>query len=377
MTAASCLVLLWAIAAALPAEAGVAWRTGSALEAELQEPIDLALSEAPLRKALGDLSLRRRLAVFIDRRIDPGRLLKVDIRDMPLEKALRQIAQNHGLGLTFLGPVAYFGPPQAAARLRTVVELRREELRRLPGRLGKKFLRAQPVRWPDFATPRDLLTKLAAENDLTIVGLEQIPHDLWAAADLPPLSLTERLTLILGQFDYTFSAEHAGGRIRLVPLPDDVALLRSYAPPGDPQQTAKRWAARVPGAKIQVQESWILVRGLLEEQEQIAALAHPGAAKTAAARPPRSTQPRVAEKRFTVPKSRGRLEFLLQEYAKRLGVEVRIDREALQRAGVSLDQVVSFSVTEATVEELFQAIAAAAHCTCRRVGDVIEVSAAR
>jgi hypothetical protein len=377
MTAAACLVLLLALPTASAAGAGVSWRTGPALDAELQSPIDLSLSEAPLRKALCDLSLRWRVAIYIDRRIDPGRLLKVDVRDLPLEDALRQIAQTHRLGLTFLGPVAYFGPPQAAARMRTVVELRREELRRLPGRAAKKFLRAEPIRWGDFATPRDLLTQMAAENELTIVGLEQIPHDLWAAADLPPLTLVERLTLVLGQFDYTFSAEHAGQRVRLLPLGDNVALLRSYASPGDPQQTAKRWAARVPGAKIQVQESWILVRGLLEEQEQIAALAHPAAAKPAAARGARTARPRAEEKRFTVPKSRGRLEFLLQEYAKRLGVELRIDREALQRAGVSLDQVVSFSVTEATVDELFQAIAAAAHCTCRRVGEAIEISAAR
>jgi hypothetical protein len=376
MTAASCLVLLLAFPAALPAGAGV-WRTGAAMETELQEPIDLALSEAPLRKALGDLSLRRRVAVFVDRRVDPDRLLNVDVRDMPLEKALRQIAQSHGLGLTFLGPVAYFGPPQTTARLRTIVELRREELRRLPGRAAKKFLRAEPLRWPDFATPRDLLTQLATANELTIVGLERIPHDLWAAADLPPLSLTEQLTLLLGQFDLTFSVEHAGQRIRLAPLPDDLALLRSYPAPGDPRQTADRWAAQVPGAKIQVQESWILVRGLLEEQEQISALAHPAPPKPAAARPTRAARTQVEEKRFTVPKSRGRLEFLLQEYAKRLGVQVKIDREALQRAGISLDQVVSFSVTDATLDELFQAIAASAHCSSRRAGNVIEVSPAR
>jgi hypothetical protein len=375
MTAASCLLLLLALPTA---PTGAAWRTGAVLEAELEQPIDLALSEAPLRKTLDDLSLRRHLAVFIDRRVDPGRLLNVEVRDVPLDKALRQIAQTHGLGLTFLGPVAYFGPPQAAAHLRTIVELRRDELRRWPGRVGKKFLRAQGFRWPDFATPRDLLSQLAAENELTIVNLEQIPHDLWAAADLPPLSLTERLTLVLVQFDCTFSLDRAGQRLRLVPLPDDVTLLRSYAAPGDPQRTVERWSARVPGAKFAVKDSWILVRGLLEEQEQVAALAHPSAlAKPAAARPPRATRSRPEEKRFTVPKARARLEVLLEQYAKLLGVQLKIDREGLRRAGVSLDQVVSFSVTDATVDELFQAIAEAAHCTCRRSGDVIEISAAK
>jgi hypothetical protein len=375
MTAVGWLILVLAFSAAPPA-GGEAWLTGAALEQGLQEPIDLSLSEAPLRKALGDLSLRRHVAVFIDRRVDPDRWLKLDVRDTPLEKALRQIAQSHGLGLTFLGPVAYFGPPQPTAQLRTIVELRREELRKWPARVMQKFLRSRPTRWPDFATPRDLVAQLAAENGLTIEGLEQIPHDLWAAADLPPLSLIERLTLLLGQFDRTFAVEPPGDRLQLLPLGDDVALVRSYLVSGDPQRTADRWLSVVPGAKIKVVGSRILVRGTIETQEQIAALVRPASSKTATPRPPRSSRSRAEEKRFTVPNARGRLEFLLEEYAKRLGVQLKIDREAFTRAGISLDQIVSFSVTDATIDELFQAIAASAHCTCHRAGSVIEVSPA-
>jgi hypothetical protein len=375
MTAASCLLLVLAIPAAPQAGLSSTWLTGTALQKELQEPRDLALSEAPLRQALRELSLQRHVAVFIDRRIDPDRRLKLEIRDTPLGKALGELAKAHGLGLTFLGPVAYFGPLPATARLRTVVELCRDEVHKRPLFVSQKFLRARPIRWNDFDTPRELLAQLAAENNLTVVGLDQIPHDLWAAADLPPLSLIERLTLLVGQFDLTFTVEGAGDRIRLLPVPNDVALVRSYFVPGDPQQTAAGWSALVPGAKIKIVGSRIVVRGSVEAHEQIAALVHPAPSpKTAAARPARASRPHVEEKRFTVPKSRGRLEFLLTEYAKRLNVQLKIDRDALQRAGISLDQMVSFSVQDATLDDLFRAIAAPAGCACRHTGNIIEIT---
>ena len=40
-----------------------------------------------------------------------------------------------------------------------------------------------------LAEPRGLLRELIAETELEAVGLEQVPHDLWAAADLPALRL--------------------------------------------------------------------------------------------------------------------------------------------------------------------------------------------
>jgi hypothetical protein len=51
-----------------------------------------------------------------------------------------------------------------------------------------------------------------------------------------------------------------------------------------------------------------------------------------------------------------------------LQVELRIDEESLRRAGITLDQVVSVSVTDATAEELLEKLLAPAGCTLRRDG---------
>ena len=195
-----------------------------------------------MRQALRSLSREKRTATLLDRRVDPEQKIDAQISDVPLRAALQQIAEKHGLGVSILGSVIYVGPAEAAARLRTLAALRADDARRLPLPAARKFQRTKPMHWNDLAAPRGLLTKLAEENGLELTGLDLAPHDLWAAADLPPLSLTDRLTLIAVQFDLTFDVQSAGAGLRLAPLPRRVALTRNY--PGAPIRRRRRVAWR-------------------------------------------------------------------------------------------------------------------------------------
>ncbi len=96
-----------------------------------------------------------------------------------------------------------------------------KEVRRLPSGIQRKYLLPKRLVWEDLATPRELVAQLARENGLKITGLEKVPHDLWAAADLPPISLVDRLTLIAIQFDLTFAVADGGRRLKLVTLPSE------------------------------------------------------------------------------------------------------------------------------------------------------------
>ena len=350
------------------AEPSTAWLTGSALAKQLGEPVDVYWSGTPLRRALGSLSHTRRVAVLIDRRVDPGQELDLKLNGLPLDRVFREVAENRGLGLCWLGPVAYLGPTRATARVRTLAELRREEVRSLPTALGRKFLLPERVRWEDFATPRDLLSELAAQSGVEISGLELVPHDLWAAADLPPLSLVDRLTLIAGQFDLTFQIAADGTAIALIPVPDDVAIVRSYPGGRQPGQLAEKWAVLVPESQIKVVAGKVLVRGLLEDHERIK-----GSARPPHRRSPTPARGAEGEKRFTVRDGKGQLGPVLEQLAARLEVQLRIDEEALQQAGISLQQPVSFSVENATFDELFEAVLNPVRCTFRRQGTVIEI----
>ena len=363
-------------AAPLAAERPIAWLSGTALQRELARPVDLFWSGLPLRRGITDLSRTRRVAVLIDRRVDPGQELAMNVSGMPLEQVLRGIADHQGFGLSWLGPVAYFGPRHVTSRVRTLAQLRREEARRLAAAAGRKFLVPERVGWGDFATPRDLLSQLAAQSGIEISGLEQVPHDLWAEADLPPLSLVDRLTLIAGQFDLTFQVAADGSAVALVPVPDDVVIERRYPGGRQPDQLAEKWAALVPDAQIRVVAGELSVRGLLEEHEQIVA------ASTRSPRPrppPPRAQPRQGQTKTMIREWRDRGQFgpMLEKIAATLELELRIDHEALGQAGISLQAPVSFSVKNATIDELLEAVLAPAGCTFHREGKVVEIRPAQ
>ena len=236
------IVLAWLCSSGLHAQAAPAppaWLAGAALQERLAQPsAEVYWSGLPLRQALSRFSRAARVAILVDRRIDPGQKVDLSLSTMPLREALDQIAEHLDVGMSLPGALVYYGPAEVASRLWTLAELRREEARRLPASAGRKFLQAERLAWPDFATPRDLLTQLASQSGIELLGLEQVPHDLWAAADLPAIPLVDRLTLIAVQFDLTFRIADSGDRVTLVPVPDDVAIVRSYPAGREPEALA-------------------------------------------------------------------------------------------------------------------------------------------
>ncbi len=354
---------------------GVVWLTGEALQVRLDTPIPKVFwSGVPFRSVVRSLSTSQRVAILMDRRVDPDQAVDLSLNDVTVRTVLEELAEPRGLGWSSIGSVVYLGPAETAAIVRTLSALRHEDVAKLPAREAAVFRRREPLTWEDFATPREVLSQLARSAERNIAGLDRVPHDLWAAAELPALPWIDRLTLVAVQFDLTYRLMDDGRSVELIPLPDDIALVRRYPGGHDPQQTARQWAELIPESQIKVVENDIWVRGLLEDHERLAA------ASRGNVRPQskRAATGRVAPKkpreiRFTVQNTKGPLDRILAELSQKLDVEVKIDYEALAKAGISPQQVVAFSVQNATLEALFDAVLRPAGCTFRRQGNVILV----
>ena len=350
------------------------WLVSAALQKQLRREISVVWAGTPLRRTLDGLSQTQRVAVLIDRRVDPDQKVDLKLDDVPLAAALHDVARSRDLGVSIVNAVAYFGPPRVTGQIRTIAALRTEEIHRLPPAVTRKFLLPKRIAWDDFATPGELLQRLADENRLTLQGLDRVPHDLWAGADLPPLSLVERLTLIAIQFDLTFEVSPDGQTVRLVPMPDEVALVRSYPGGSNPQATAKNYAEHLPGTEIKVAGRQVYVKGLLEDHERITTLGRPSR------RPVR--QPaggmgkiRISKMSFTnVPVGKV-FEFLAQH--PKLKLDFRIDHKALDQAGISLEQRVSVDVKNVSVDELLREVIK--NCSLKYVlrGRVVEIGPAQ
>ncbi len=370
----------WIVASALGgafagSPAGVVWLTGQALQTRLDATIPKVFwSGAPLRAVIRSLSTTQRIAILMDRRVDPEQPVDLSMSDVAVRTILDRIAEPQELGWTMIGSAIYLGPAKTAKILRTLSALKHDEVAKLPAGAATVLRRSEPLTWEDFATPRELLTQLAQSAGRTIEGLDQVPHDLWAAGDLPPLPWIDRLTLLAVQFDLTFRIGKDGRSLELTPLPDRVALVRRYPGGQDPQRLARHWAEQVPDSQIKVVGSEVWVRGLVEDHERLASASGSkarGQAKREAT--PRGASGKRQELRFTVQNAKGPLDRILAELGQKLGIEVKIDGEALARAGISPQQIVAFSVQDATVDALFEAVLRPAGCTFRREGSAIVV----
>jgi len=329
------------IAANILASGGVAdaqdrvnWATGAAFQQQLAEPGDILWAGNPLRQAIESLSRARKVAILIDRRVDPSQKLDISLNGVPLESALQTIAQRRGLGVSRLGSVLYLGPPSAAEHLGAIAATLEKDIRHLPLAVKRKYHQTKAFAWEDLAAPRDLLAQLAREAGLEIAGLERVPHDLWAAADLPPMPLTDRLALIAVQFDLAFKVADRGQRIELVPL--------------------SREMQRRPSSD----------RGVAGSRSA------PKPAVTAKAEPPASLDQTRIDKIVVQEKPLGPV---LKQLADRLGLELKIDQQAIAAAGISLDQRVSVHIENATVDELIGQLLKSTRLTFHRRGRVVEI----
>ncbi len=262
------LALAWAtVLAALPLSAAddagrLEWLTGLDVDKQLAQHVSVELSHAPLRPRVANLARLHRISLLLDRREDPGRLVDFAAKDMTLEQVYRGLAAKQGMGFCRLGPVGYFGPSAVCEKLRTLAALRRDDLGRLPATVRSTWTKPVAWQWDDLATPRELLEQLAAEGHVKLVGLDLVPHDLWAAAQLAPLALVDRLTLVAAEFDLTFQFDDEGQTVTLVPWPDQVVIERQYPGGSRTKELAQRWAELAPEADVKIVGTKLVVRAV-------------------------------------------------------------------------------------------------------------------
>jgi len=335
--AAGRLLLILLGVSPLQAEESSRWAVGKQFQEQLSAPVDILWTNNPLREALKGLAQAKGVAVLLDRRIDPDRRQNVSLQGVPLRSALQTIAEKNQAAIATLGSVVYFGPPFAAERFQAATAALESAVRRLPPALREKYTSREACIWEDLAEPRELLLESARRQGLSFVNVEKVPHDLWAAADLPPLSLVDRLTLIAIQFDLRIQIVGDGTRLKLEPLPEDIAQSPGLPKQPAPSDTSPSKPHRLPADDTP------------PEQVRIDRLS-------------------VREKP---------LEAVLNQLAARLGLTLQIDRQAIAAAGISLDQRVSVEIKNATIDELFAKLLNPCGLTFHRRGKVIEIVPAK
>jgi len=251
------------------------------------------------------------MPVILDRRVDPTGPVSLASRGESLREVLAKVAAAAGAAVDELESSIRIVPAAVAGRAALAERDRRLRLARLPPDLRDALASKAAWTWPAGARPRDLVAAAALEAGVRLEGLDDLPYDHFPAASLPPLSLADRLDLVLAHFDRR--------------------VIWSLGPAG-------------PAGVIVAIDADI-------RPEAEAAIATAGRPRRPT-RPPRTTELRDE---FTL-RLAAPLDQALAAIAGRLGLTLELDAASLAARGIAPGEIVRAEVEKASRTELLDAL---------------------
>lgn len=361
------LVLPWSMMLAAQGQhstpSRISWQTGQDKEDQLNAALNVQWSSNPLRRALTSLSSSQQVAIFLDRRVDPDQLITFSAQMVSMRQILDDLAGRLGQGVCHVGPVAYIGPKKTAAVLATVAEQRDEETQALPVAVRNQLRRAVPVTWPELTTPRELIAEQATSVGMEVNGVEQLPHDLWPAVDLPPLTFAQRMSLLLAGFNRTFSYGQDGSAIQIVALPETAAVKRTYRPRIALGNTVAMLNRHYPDATISASAGKVTVIGTVEDHEAIKRVL-----EGKPDRSPTNGRPAVGKTVYN-----GKIEASVGAIATKLAKDLGLELEFDPRTTEKLKHVVSYEAKNASLAVLLDAVFSQAGLSYELAGKSLRV----
>ncbi len=334
------------VALAVPANFGVcaedasSWRTGEDFRRQLDSTVGFQWEASPIREGLRGLATNQRVAIWLDRRVDPEYEVDLAVSDSTLDEALQRVGSSIGGGVSYVGAVAYLGSQPVTAKLATLAALRRDEVKLLPTAARIRFAENSAWTWEELATPRELLSELAQQANTKVLNIDQIPHDLWPAGDWPAMPLTDRMTLLLAGFDLTFDIARDGSAIRLTPMPAEAVIERSYSPRGSLNAAESAVAAAFPGVGVKKAAARLAITGTFEEHEAIDRLLR--------GEPVRRVETTPGTKLFDLRVENQSIGAIIKAVADSEKLQLQVD-PALR---AKLQQLISLDVKQLTLDEL-------------------------
>jgi hypothetical protein len=139
--------------------------------------------------------------VILDRRLDPTVPVSLECRGESVGEVITRVAATAGGVAERLAATIRIVPAERKGVASAGERARSRELAALPTTLRRRLLARARWAWADGARPRDLVMDAAASGSIPLAGIEAVPHDHLPALSLPPMSLAERLDLVLAHYD--------------------------------------------------------------------------------------------------------------------------------------------------------------------------------
>lgn len=326
--------------------------TGTRALESLQRPRSVTLQAVPLLDAITNLQNRMQYAIILDRRIDPRQPITLATGLVNSKDVLRQVAEAAKAKVVFADGFAVVGPAESVSKLRTVMELRRNEVRSLRSKLGpakyQSWFDEVGAGWPNLMQPQRFVVEQIQMAKATPEQSAELPHDLWRAQQLPALNLIQRLSIVLNQFDQTFRIEE-NSVVKLVPVEENPTVRRRFRVPNDRREAVEALLQRhQPSADATWSGSRMTLRGRVELMEAVESAIRN---KTVS-----NNQQGLKTQLFSMSIPAGSTIFRVVESLKASGVTIRIQGLNLRRREEYLQTKIQMDAERMPGAEFFPAL---------------------
>ena len=347
-------------------------------------------NEQPIRETLGELAARHNIGFLLDRRIDPGTLISLDIKQTAVRDVFEQAAEQCGLALCEFETVAYIGPKDAVEQLRLLALLRGEQLAKLPENKRAAMLTPLSFHAEQFDEPVVTLRRLAAAIGFDGTAFDGLPHDVWPELHFPNETPATILSLILIGFDRTFAVSKDATKLGPIPIPRERVIAREYRGPIARALTETELLQLAPDAQIAPIPQGVGIEAPLEQLARIETLIAKRTAESQRNEQTHQPQPgtnrnqgnfanandaesRLQNERFTIKTLDASLDQALNALAERMQLELIIDEKSFEANNVRIDTRISTSFDKATYTEVFEKCLAPVGAKFRVTGNTIMV----
>ena len=301
------LLLTIACASVASTPSNAAERNPDAVVDRLSTPMHGTWRRSTVADVAAQVARDGGVPVAIDRRIDFTRRIDLDGDERSLAAVLDELADKAGGAAVLHGSCVRIAPADAASRAIASANSRGRRLAAVPKTIRDALAAEAPLVVEAGERPREVVDRLLSEAVLQADGLDLIPDDHLPAATCPSMPLVDRVDTVLAHYGLAL----AGARGK-----NGAAAIAVAVAEGDGAPLPPRLATLAPAA--------------------------PGG------RP-------VPIDRFTL-RTDAALDELLAVLAKRFGLRLSLDLEALARKGVAAKEIVKLSVRDISRDALLDAV---------------------
>ena len=234
--------------------------TGKKLDRKNSLEFSLWWKDAELRDRLRAFSTDEKVAVMLDRQIDPSTLMNLGVENRTIEQIFWRVSAAAKIGVCRIEDCYYFGPVNTVVALPIALDTLNRQAKKVRRRSSVKWTIKRPVDTGPLVATKALIEAIATKHGFAVNGLQELPHDLWYEVSLPPTSVIAQMQLMLAGFGKTFEIDPDGKSITIIDFPELKTAKRVFSVAKRPAN-AKELTAQFPDLRISFRSKAVTATG--------------------------------------------------------------------------------------------------------------------